>query len=79
MKSRVNWRTVRSSVVRMPCGVIFRSPVRVDVLDAELGRIIEVKVPVLRLEGAMVMIRGLMNFVRLLSGVSRQFTITGEA
>ena len=45
LKSRVNWRAVRSDVAQMPWGVIVRSPVMVDVLNAELDRIIEVKAP----------------------------------
>ena len=45
LKSRVNWRAVRSDVAHMPWGAIVRSPVMVDVLNKELGRIIEVRVP----------------------------------
>ena len=42
LKSRVNWRAVCSDVAQMPWGVNVRSPVMVDVLDVEIGRIIEV-------------------------------------
>ena len=45
LKSRVNWRTVSSDVAQMPWGAIVFSPVMVDDLDAEIGRIIEVRVP----------------------------------
>ena len=45
MKSKVNWRAVRSDVAQMPWDVIVRGPVMVDVLDSELGMIINVGVP----------------------------------
>ena len=45
LKSRVNWRAIRSDVAQMPWGVIVGSPIMVDVLDAELERIIKVRVP----------------------------------
>ena len=41
MKSKVNWRAVRSDVAQMPWNAIVRRPVMVEVLDAELGKIIE--------------------------------------
>ena len=44
LKSRVNWRAVCSAVAQMPWGVIVRCPLMFDVLDEELGRIIEVRV-----------------------------------
>ena len=44
LKSTVNWRAVRLDVAQMLWGVIVRSSVMVDVLDAELSRIIEVGV-----------------------------------
>ena len=45
LKSTVNWRAVRLDVARVTWGAIVRSLVMVDVLDVELGRIIEVIVP----------------------------------
>ena len=45
LKSRVNCRAVLSYVAQMTWGAIVRSLVMVDVLDAELGRIIEFRVP----------------------------------
>ena len=48
MKSRVDWRAVFSNDARMPLGFIVRSTVMVDVLDAELGEIVRVSVPCIR-------------------------------
>ena len=45
LESRENWRAVRLDVAQMPWGVIVRSPVMVVVLVAELGRIVIVRVP----------------------------------
>ena len=71
----MNWRVDRSDVARIPWGEIVRSPIMVDVLDAELGEIIGVKVPGIHVKCDLVMSRGLMNFVRLLSGANRQLTV----
>ena len=38
----------------MPWDIIVRSPVKVDVFDAELGRIIEVRVPRIKVKEAVV-------------------------
>ena len=40
----MNWRAERTDVAQMTWSAIVRSPVMVDVLDAKLGRIIEVRV-----------------------------------
>ena len=45
LKPRVNWRPVRSDVEQMPWGAIACSPVMVDILDAVLVRIIDVRIP----------------------------------
>ena len=42
LKSSVNWRVVRSDVAQMLWGVIVRSTVMIDILDAELGGIVRV-------------------------------------
>ena len=51
LTSIVNCRVVRSDVAQMPLGVIACSPVMVDVLDVELGRIIEVRVTSTKVRG----------------------------
>ena len=51
----------------------------VDVLDAELCRIIRVRVPSLRKECGLVMCCGLMKFVGLHSCANRQLIIAGVA
>ena len=63
----------------MPWGVIVRSTVIVDVLDAELLGLLEYRFVALKLEGDLVMSLVVMNFVGLHSGASRQFVIARRA
>ena len=79
LKSRVNWRAVRSDIAQMPWGVIVRSTLWLMFWKQSVVVLLKLGFLVLRLDGDLVMSYSLKNFVKLLSGVSSQFNIAGRA